>query len=89
MVNHIYDIELDRTLCNEARGDMAVAVSGYPESCPRCIGMAKADKEARSRAYHPSDEEMRRAARQFITVHFGGCHFRASAFFREYAKANG
>jgi hypothetical protein len=39
MVNHIFDEELDATLCGEYRGDLARAVSGHHHSCPECLGI--------------------------------------------------
>lgn len=44
------------------------------------------EERARERAYHPDDEELRRAARQFIGIHFGGCVQRTAAFFDELAR---
>ena len=45
------------------------------------------EQNARARAHHPDDEEMRLAAHYFVGTYFGGCFHRAAVFFDEFANA--
>lgn len=60
---------------------------GRARSAQNDAGRERALRLARGRAYHPDDDEMRHAARQFIGIHFGGCRDRAAAFFDEFSRA--